>query len=324
MDNNITDINKKIEAESYLKTGSNELRVLEYRVSGISFGINILKVSKIVNELTDFTQVPETHPTITGVFKDMDHLIPIVDLAKLLNIENEKTSREKVIVTEFFGVRTGFQVDQLDWIHHFKWEDVIDAEQVFNKIDQPYVLGIVKPTEERMIQLLDYETILLTLNPDLAKNNKSEYKIEESLHNKKILIAEDSPAVRSMLINELTENGFDVKAASDGKQGWEYYQKEDFDLVICDVEMPQMDGLALTLQIRQSQKSDIPVIVYSSIGDIGMKSRAKFLKADAHITKLNLDKLLVTVEKLLKGENINFDGKNNQEITESEENLVPA
>ena len=127
-----------------------------------------------------------------------------------------------------------------------------------------------------------------------------------------------------MLINELTENGFDVKAASDGKQGWDYYQKEDFDLVICDVEMPQMDGLALTLKIRQSQKSDIPVIVYSSIGDIGMKSRAKFLKADAHITKLNLDKLLVTVEKLLKGENINFNGKNDQEITESEENLLPV
>ena len=321
--NNINN-KKKLDAESYLKTGSNELRVLEYRVSGISFGINILKVSKIVNELTDFTQVPESHPTITGIFKDMDHLIPIVDLAKLLNIENEKTRREKVIVTEFFGVRTGFQVDQLDWIHHFKWEDIIDAEQVFNKIDQPYVLGIVKPTEERMIQLLDYETILLTLNPDLAEKNKSEYKIDESLHKKKILIAEDSPAVRSMLINELTENGFEVQAASDGKQGWDYYQKEDFDLVICDVEMPQMDGLALTLKIRQSQKSDTPVIVYSSIGDIGMKSRARFLKADAHITKLNLDKLLITVEKLLKGKNINFDGENKQEVIESEDNLVPA
>lgn len=314
----------KLDAESYLKTGSNELRVLEYRVSGTSFGINILKVSKIVNELTDFTKIPESHPTITGVFKDMDHLIPIVDLAKLLNIENEKTCREKVIVTEFFGVRTGFQVDQLDWIHHFKWEDIIDAEQVFNKIDQPYVLGIVKPTEERMIQLLDYETILLTLNPDLTEKNKSEYKIQESLHNKKILIAEDSPAVRTMLINELTENGFEVQAASDGKQGWDFYQKEDFDLVICDVEMPQMDGLALTLKIRQSQKSDTPVIVYSSIGDIGMKSRARFLKADAHITKLNLDKLLITVEKLLKGENINFDGENKQEVIESEDNLVPA
>lgn len=314
----------KLDAESYLKTGSNELRVLEYRVSGTSFGINILKVSKIVNELTDFTKIPESHPTITGVFKDMDHLIPIVDLAKLLNIENEKTCREKVIVTEFFGVRTGFQVDQLDWIHHFKWEDIIDAEQVFNKIDQPYVLGIVKPTEERMIQLLDYETILLTLNPDLTEKNKSEYKINESLHNKKILIAEDSPAVRTMLINELTENGFEVQAASDGKQGWDFYQKEDFDLVICDVEMPQMDGLALTLKIRQSQKSDTPVIVYSSIGDIGMKSRARFLKADAHITKLNLDKLLITVEKLLKGENINFDGENKQEVIESEDNLVPA
>ena len=41
----------KINADSYLKTGSNELRILEYRVSGISFGINILKVSKIVSNI---------------------------------------------------------------------------------------------------------------------------------------------------------------------------------------------------------------------------------------------------------------------------------
>ncbi|MHA1795160.1 MAG: chemotaxis protein CheV [Promethearchaeota archaeon] len=315
---------KKLDAESYLKSGSNELRILEYRVAGTSFGINILKVSKIVNELTDFTKVPESHPTITGIFKDMDHLIPIVDLAKLLNINNENSNREKVIVTEFFGIRTGFQVDQIDWIHHFKWEDIIDAKQVFSKIEQPYVLGIVKATEKRMIQLLDYESILLNLNPELASQNKSEYKIQDSLQNKKILIAEDSPAVRAMLVNELTENGFEVKAASDGKEGWNLYQKEDFDLVICDVEMPRMDGLALTLRIRQSQKSDTPVIVYSSIGDIGMKARAKFLKADAHITKLNLDKLLQTVEKLLEGEQLNFEVEDEQQENNTEKNLIPS
>ena len=88
----------KLDAESYLKTGSNELRVLEYKVAETSFGINILKVSKIINELTDFTKIPESHPTITGIFKDMGHLIPIVDLAKLLNLEHDTNSHKKVIV----------------------------------------------------------------------------------------------------------------------------------------------------------------------------------------------------------------------------------
>ena len=44
--------------------------------------------------------------------------------------------------------------------------------------------------------------------------------------------------------------------------------------------------------------------MYSSIGDVGMKSRAKFLKADAHITKLNLDKLIETARALIEGRQV--------------------
>jgi CheY-like chemotaxis protein len=125
---------------------------------------------------------------------------------------------------------------------------------------------------------------------------------------KKVLIAEDSPAVRAMLVEELTATGFEVVETNDGERAWEEFQKQPFDLVISDVEMPQMDGLAFTLRIRQSDRPETPVIVYSSIGDMGMKARAAYLKADAHITKLNLDKLLETAGKLIAGEKINPDG----------------
>ncbi len=297
----------KINADSYLKTGSNELRILEYRVSGISFGINILKVSKIVSEIKQLIRVPETHPSIQGVFKDMNHLVPIIDLASVLGEYREKTKHDKVIVTEFFGLMTGFHVERIDWIHHFKWEDVIDAKHVFSGIDQKYVLGIVKPTEEHMILLLDYETMLLDICPEFKDKAKITYTGDIELAQKKILVAEDSPAVRAMLVNELSNLGCDIVEATDGLEGWEAFQKEEFDLVISDVEMPQMDGLALTMRIRQSERPDTPVIVYSSIGDLGMKARAKYLKADAHITKLNLNKLIVTAGKLMNGEKVDFD-----------------
>jgi len=296
--------NTKLDAESYLKSGSNELRVLEYRTTGISFGINILKVSKIISNLKDFTTMPESHPAVKGVFRDMDRLVPVVDLAAFLGVTNESTKCQKVIVTEFFGVTTGFWVEKIDWIHHFKWEDVIDAKSVFSRIDHPYILGIVKPTEDRMIQLLDYETMLLDLNPELQSVDNASAVANVDFSGKAVLIVEDSPAVRSMLINEMSERGFEVHEASDGAQGWEVFQKTKVDLVICDVEMPVMDGLALTLKIRQSERSDMPVIVYSSIGDIGMKARAAYLKADAHITKLNLPKLIDTAQKLIRGEKV--------------------
>ncbi len=297
-------MSKKLDAESYLKSGANELRILEYRMAGVSFGINILKVSKIVSDLSQFTDVPETHPAIKGIFRDMNRLVPLVDLAGFLGISSKTSKRSKVIVTEFFGIQTGFWVERIDWIHHFLWEDVIDAGRVLRGIDHRYVIGIVKPTEERMVLMLDYETILLDLCPHLQQMDLEHSDTNVDFSGKKILVAEDSPSVRAMLVNEFTENGGEVAQAGDGQVAWDLFQKENFDLVICDVEMPQMDGLNVTLRIRQSERSDTPVIVYSSIGDVGMKARAQFLKADAHITKLNMDKLVETADKLMRGEKL--------------------
>lgn len=292
----------KLDAESYLKSGSNELRVLEYRTGGQSFGVNILKVNKIVNDLTHLIRVPEAHSAVCGVFRDMNRLVPVIDLAGFLGLVNEKSEKQKVIVTEFFGLLTGFLIDRVDWIHHFQWQDVIDTEKVFSNIDHRYVIGIVKPTEERMVLLLDYETILLDLCPHLRSGQSRSITAHEDFTGKRVLIAEDSPAVRAMLVNEMSDLGFEVVDTCDGTEAWAAFERATFDLVISDVEMPQMDGLALTLRIRQSERPATPVIVYSSIGDVGMKARAQFLKADAHITKLNLDRLIDTANRLIRGE----------------------
>jgi two-component system chemotaxis response regulator CheV len=292
------------DAESYLKSGSNELRVLEYRTCGLSFGINILKVNKIVHDLVDFTRVPQSPEAISGMFKDRDRLVPVLDLAKFLGLQRKDQRSSKVIVTEFFGMLTGFSVERVDWIHHFQWADVIDAEDVFANIDHKYVIGIVKPAEDRMVLLLDYETILLDICPRLRQVEVRPATNAADFSGRRVLIAEDSPAVRSMLVAELSDLGLEVRETCDGKAAWETFEKEKFDLVVSDVEMPQMDGLALTLRIRQSDRPNTPVIVYSSIGDMGMKARAAFLKADAHITKLNLNRLVEVAGRLMNGEQI--------------------
>ena len=303
----------KMDADSYLKTGSNELRVLEYRVAGLSFGINILKVSKIVSELVNFTRLPDAHPAVNGIFRDMGRVVPVINLAHILGIEqgDRAQSGQKLLETEFFGMHVGFLVDRVDWIHHFLWEDVIDASSVFGDLTHKYTIGIVKPTEERMVQLLDYETILLDLSPHLQMRNVKSYQGTANFKGKRVLVAEDSPAVRAMLAVQMTELGFEVVETNDGLSAWNVFQKEPFDLVISDVEMPQMDGLALTLKIRQSDRPRTPVLVYSSIGDIGMKARAKFLDVDAHITKLNISQLVDWADRLMRGEKVTDEVWNN-------------
>ncbi len=292
----------KLEAESYLKSGSNEVRILEYRLGGHSFGINILKVKRIVNDLPLLTGTPNSPDYIVGVFRDRESIVPIINLGAFLGLpDSERLEHRKVIITEFFGILNAFFVDYIDWIHHFRWEDVIDADGVLTSLDHKYVIGIVKPNESRMIQLLDYETIILGLSPQLRARELGKMKdLDHSTTGKRILVSEDSQSVRDMLTVELSEYGFEVVAAKNGQEALEYIEAgERFDLVISDVETPQMDGLALTCAIRNRPETcDLPVIIYSSIGDLGMKKRAEFLNASAHITKLNTEELLQKVTEL--------------------------
>ncbi len=314
----------KLDAESYLKTGSNELRVLEYRAAGMAFGINILKVAKIVNNEQNQLRMPESHRAIGGIFRDMDRVVPVIDLAVFLGLAESSRAYPKIIITEFFGMLLGFYVERVDWIHHFNWANVVDPKDVFSDITHKYLIGIVRPTEERMVQLLDYENILLDLCPHLCtEQHESVGELNPQMQGKRVLVVEDSPAVRAMLVSELSDRGLSVTESNDGREAWQAFQKDNFDLVVTDVEMPQMDGLALTLQIRQSNRPNTPVIVYSSIGDIGMKARASFLKADAHITKLNLELLLQSAERLMRGERPSAEATSFGVVAEAEE-LVTA
>ena len=324
----------KMEADSYLKSGSNEVRILKYKVGGTSFGINILKVNKIVSKVKLKTATPDSHPAVSGIFEDRGRVIPIIDLNRFLGLPAEENNRNsKIIITEFFEVSNGFLVDRVDWIHHFKWEDVIDADGVLGNLDHRYVLGMVKPTEDQIVLLLDYESIILDLCPTLQRSELTKAaKVDFSGKGRRVLIAEDSPSVRSMLVAELGEIGFETVEASDGVEALNTLKLDpkSFSMVISDIEMPRMDGLALTVAIRDGDAKcdrNLPVIVYSSIGDIGMKNRAEFLKANAHVTKLNIDELLIRIKELIEGDG-NLDATQNEDAAveapgEAEE-LQPA
>ncbi|RJP32798.1 MAG: chemotaxis signal transduction protein CheV [Candidatus Omnitrophota bacterium] len=293
-----------VQADTYLRSGSNELKILEFKAAGETYGINILKVSRVLSEMPAFCVIPGAHEAMRGVFNEQGKIVPVLDLGFFLS--GKRTSldeRFRIIVTEFFGMHNALLVDHVEAVHTVLWEQVINAQNVVEVAENPFIISIVRPTEEKMILMLDYETIILRVSPDQIETEvKKGDAIQLQGHHKKILIAEDSSSVRSMLQLELEEHGFDVLAAHDGSEALELLDTHaDIALVISDVEMPQTDGLALTKQIKKNPKTaGIPVIVYSSIGDIGMKERAKYLQAEEHITKLNLQELFQKVSNLLE------------------------
>ncbi|GAB1373783.1 hypothetical protein MASR1M46_06640 [Bacteroidales bacterium] len=83
---------------------------------------------------------------------------------------------------------------------------------------------------------------------------------------KKILIVEDSITVRSMLKSIVENSGYETDVAIDGADAFEKLQRDTFDVVVTDIEMPNMNGFELTRKIRDDENlADLPVILITTL-----------------------------------------------------------
>lgn len=111
----------------------------------------------------------------------------------------------------------------------------------------------------------------------------------------KILVIDDERAIRNVLKDILSNEGFQVDEAADGEEGWKKFQVANYDLVLCDIKMPKMDGLEF-LQQATAAKQDIPIIMISGHGTIETAVDAVKKGAFDYISKPpDLNRLLVTI-----------------------------
>ncbi|MFT5248997.1 MAG: two-component system nitrogen regulation response regulator NtrX [bacterium] len=113
----------------------------------------------------------------------------------------------------------------------------------------------------------------------------------------KILIIEDEAAIRRVLVKILSEENtnYKVSEAEDGLKGIELIKNEDFDLVLCDIKMPKMDGIEV-LTASKKIKPEIPIVMISGHGDLDTAVNAMRLGAFDYISKPpDLNRLLNTV-----------------------------
>ncbi len=118
----------------------------------------------------------------------------------------------------------------------------------------------------------------------------------------KLLLVEDSIIIRTQMQRLLKGAGYDVTVAVDGLEGWQKVTSGNFDVVVSDVEMPNMSGLELTTQIRQNlELQNIPVILVTTLASAEAKQCGKEAGANAYLTKGDFDQkiLLDTLNQLL-------------------------
>jgi two-component system chemotaxis sensor kinase CheA len=119
---------------------------------------------------------------------------------------------------------------------------------------------------------------------------------------KSVLIVEDSFTSRTLLKNILEASGYSVCTAIDGQDGYDQLKSRPFDAVVSDVEMPRMDGISLTKQIRADKDlTAMPVILVTSMDSRRDRELGMEAGADAYIIKSSFDQsnLLEVLERLI-------------------------
>ena len=117
----------------------------------------------------------------------------------------------------------------------------------------------------------------------------------------RILAVDDSPSMRQMVSIALAGAGYEVEQACDGVEALALAQRSRFDLVITDVNMPNMDGITLVRELRgKANYKFVPLLVLTTEATQERKQQGKAAGATGWLVKpFNPERLLATIAKVL-------------------------
>ncbi|WP_035587616.1 chemotaxis protein [Hippea jasoniae] len=307
-----------------LQVGTNQMELVDFRMyelrengeiyEGI-YGINIAKVKEII-KYPNLIKIPSKDSLIEGVYNLRGEVIPIVSLAKWLGInEPPDIKTKKVIITIFNNITVGFIVHDAKRIRRISWRFVKPPSEVLVHQYGNKIVGTINLDEEHVMIILDFESICEELGvfseEDIKRIRDTAISgAKEKKKKAKILIADDSSTARKIIktaVEPIAEKIIEVK---DGQEAWDLLNKlyedtngkieEAVDIIITDVEMPNMDGYRFTKLVKEDDRfRKIPVIMNTSLSGNANIQKAKEVGVDDFCTKFIAEEFTSAVLKHL-------------------------
>ncbi|MCI8650326.1 MAG: chemotaxis protein CheV [Anaerotruncus sp.] len=298
------------QTEILLESGTNELEIMEFTINGEIFGINVAKVREIM-KYSPVKLMQNAHPVIEGIFKPRDEVITVIDLAQYLGLPpSDDQDHDIFIIANFNEMNFAFHVHSVEGIDRISWRKIQKPNQIIYGGGEGVATGIAE-FENRLITILDFEKIVSEICPATGIQLEDIDVLGERGNSEKvILIAEDSMLLSKMIVECLHRAGYVNTIKTDnGQEAWDYLceikssgdpVESHVNLVVTDIEMPQMDGHRLTKLIKEDlQLRKLPVILFSSLINEEMRIKGEQLGADAQITKPEIADLVSLIDDLL-------------------------
>ncbi len=118
-----------------------------------------------------------------------------------------------------------------------------------------------------------------------------------------ILVVDDELLIRDLLYDFFKEHGWNISVAENGEKALELLRARDIDLVLTDIKMPEMDGLALSEKVKETNP-EMPVVLMTGYPTVDSAISALRMKVSDYVVKpFNINQLYKTIDKLLKEAN---------------------
>ena len=285
--------------------GNNRMELLLFRLTGkLRYGINVFKVQEVI-QCPSLTRIPNSHSVVCGIANIRGKTISIIDLgAAVGQVPLDNVSGRFVIIAEYNRCTIGFMVSSVDRIVNLTWGEIIPPPKASGK---EHFLTAVTRVDDELVEILDVEKVLVQVMGERAAVSDA-IVAEQSTHatvKRHIMVVDDSSVARSQIKRTLDRIGIDATMAVDGKQAWDALNAmanlpepvaQQIGMIICDVEMPNMDGYTLTSLIKKDARfKDIYVLLHTSLSGVFNGPMVEKVGADAFVPKFEPNELAQNV-----------------------------
>jgi two-component system chemotaxis response regulator CheV len=313
----MSDLLRNIDARTKL-AGTNKLEILMFSL-GLdvrtqreeTFGINVFKVREVMR-IPDITRAPEMPASVEGMVSLRGALVPVIDLAKYIGLVTD-TKPEIMIVTEYNGHTQGFLVRAVDNILRLDWSAMRVPPAMLVAELGGLVTAITELKDKRLVMMIDVEKVLAETGQ--FSTDEMIFNAVKPLEkeNRTVFFADDSSVARNQIARTLDAMGVKHISAINGRQAWTELSKmaayaenantplkDMLQVILTDVEMPEMDGYMLTRKIKEDKRfSGITVVMHSSLSSTSNAQLGKTVGVDEYIPKFEPQKLSQALARLL-------------------------
>ena len=312
----MSDLLSSIDARTRL-AGTNKLEILLFALGLDSrtgrretFGINVFKVREVMRT-PPITSAPDMPAAVKGMVSLRGALVPVVDLADYIGMQPD-SPREIMIVTEYNGKTQGFLVESVDTTLRLDWAQMRVPPQMLTSNLGGLVTAVTELPDGCLVMMLDVERVLAEtdkVDDAMIFNGISSLGRDDLT----ILFADDSSVARGQIERTLAVLGLKHISAVNGRAAWDEllriatvaeasgrHVKDYVQLVLTDVEMPEMDGYLLTKNIKADPRfAGIPVIMPSSLSSMSNQQLGRSVGVDEYVPKFEPHRLAETLGRLL-------------------------